>query len=121
MRAAFGESRWIEHHGFVLPAGIGIVAQQVEGVGLDPFDFAPAIEGRIPLRHLQGRQRGIDRRHLLANAIQMQGKAALVSEQIQGTPASIAFGASVVLALVEKCAALLSGKGVIMKAECRSC
>ena len=118
---ALGERRRIEHDGFVLPAGVGIVAQQVEGVGFNPFDFAPAIEGGVPLGHLQGRQRGIDRRHLLADAVQVQGESALVGEQIQGASPSIAFGESVVLALVEKCAALLSGKRVVMKAQRHSC
>ena len=37
---AFGERGRVEDDGVVLLAGSGIVAQQVECVGLNPFDFA---------------------------------------------------------------------------------
>src|ERR1700677_1146228 len=43
---ALGEGWGVEDDGVVLLAGAGVVAKQVEGVGLDPFDF-PAVQGSI--------------------------------------------------------------------------
>ena len=36
----FGEGRGVEDDGVVFFAGVGVVAEEVEGVGLDPLYFA---------------------------------------------------------------------------------
>jgi hypothetical protein len=35
----FGEGRGVENDGVVALAGDGVIFEQIEGVGLDPFDF----------------------------------------------------------------------------------
>ena len=49
-----GERRRVENDGVVLPAGGGVVLQQVEGVGLDPLDLAAAMPVAIELLVLLG-------------------------------------------------------------------
>ena len=61
-----GEGGRIEHDGVVLPAGGGVVLEQVEGVGLDPFDLAATMRGAIELLvslgDLERRTRRVNRR-----------------------------------------------------------
>src|ERR1700678_615496 len=45
----FGERRGVENDGVVAAVGGGVVLEQVEGIGLDPFDF-----GRILVRTVEG-------------------------------------------------------------------
>ena len=50
---AFGEGRRIEDDGVIPSARVGIVAQQVKGIGLYPFDIAAIQRGIVPLESLR--------------------------------------------------------------------
>src|SRR5713101_1338000 len=47
-----GEGGRIEHDGVVPASGVGVVPQQVEGVGFDPFDLT-AVERTVAVGYLQ--------------------------------------------------------------------
>src|SRR5208283_2938746 len=117
----FGEGGRVEDDGVVLASGGSVVLEQVEGVGLDPFDLAAAVlsqvELLIPLGDFQRGTRRVNRGHALAHARQVQREAALVGEAIERLTMAIAGGSSVVFALVEEGASLLSGKSVEVKAH----
>src|SRR5438270_7794497 len=51
---AFGEGGRVEDDGVVAAIGRGIVLEQVEGVGLDPLDPGPVVEGGVLVSNFQG-------------------------------------------------------------------
>src|SRR5580704_17910312 len=67
---ALGEGWGVEDDGVVLLAGAGVVAKQVEGVGFDPFDFAP-VQSRVPVGDFKRRSRAIQSRNFRAALGQM--------------------------------------------------
>src|SRR5208337_2224084 len=75
------------------------------------------VELLIPLGDFQRGTRRVNRGHALAHARQVQREAALVGEAIERLTMAIAGGSSVVFALVEEGASLLSGKSVEVKAH----
>jgi len=121
----FGEGRRIEHDGVEFLAGVRPVAQDLEGVTGDPFDFgfhSGAVGFVIPLGDLEGGVRGIDAGYALADLGEVERKAALVTADIQGAAGGTELlgpcaGSGVVVTLVEKCAGFLAGVGVELEAE----
>src|SRR5208283_4538371 len=115
----FGEGGRVEDDGVVLASGGGIVLEQVEGVGLDPFDLASAVlspvELLVPLGDLQRGTRRVNRGHAVAHSREVQCEASLISEAIERPTLAIAGSGSVVLALVEEGSSLLSGESVEVK------
>src|SRR5271165_6843507 len=83
----FRKGGWVEDDGVILPAGGGVVPEQIEGVGFDPFDLAAAVRGAIELLillgNLQCRARRIHAGHLLAEARQMQRETPVIGEAVE--------------------------------------
>src|SRR5208283_5358152 len=115
----FGEGGRVEDDGVVLASGGGVVLEQVKGVRLDPFDLANAVLGTVellvPLGDFQRRTRRVNRGHARAHSCEMQGEASLISEAIERLTVSIPGSGSVVFALIEESASLLSGESVEVK------
>src|SRR5664280_153029 len=116
-----GERRWIENDGVVLPPGGSVVLEQVEGVGLDPFDFAAAVSGAIELlvllRHFQRRTRRVHGGDGCASPREVQRKSSLIGETIERVSVSVPCGGGVVLALVEEGASFLPAESVEVEVD----
>src|SRR5579864_1116114 len=83
-----GEGRRIQNDGVVAAIGGSIVLQQVKGVGFDPFDLSSVeqsvVEGGVLVGDLEGSAGAVDAGHLGATRGEVEGKAALVAEDVQG-------------------------------------
>jgi len=55
----FGEGGRVENDGVIALAGGGVVLEQIEGVGFDPFDFAP-IERGVLVGNFERRPGAVD-------------------------------------------------------------
>ena len=64
------------------------VAENLEGVGLDPVDFGGQMRERlaceIALRYFERGARGVDARDLAADLGKVQGESALVAADVEG-------------------------------------
>src|SRR5664280_1542198 len=116
-----GERRWIENDSVILPARGSVVLEQVESVGLDPFDLAAAVSGTIELlvllRYFQRRPRRVHSRDGCACPREVQRKSSLIGETIERVSVSVPRSGGVVLALVEEGAGLLPAESVEVEAE----
>src|SRR5437868_2428987 len=113
---ALGEGWRIENDGVVLVAGGGMVTQQVESIGFNPLDFT-LIEDGILFGGLQSRAGTVYPSNFGTARRQVQGKAALVTEHIQGFPRGVLRGGGIVFALIKKGAGFLSLQSCIVKAD----
>ena len=98
---------------YCLPA-VGIVAQQVKSVGLNPLNL-PAIERGILVGHFERRTRAVHSGHPRAPLRQMQRKPSLVTENVQRLAVCILGGGGVVFPLIEECSGLLPRERLIME------
>src|ERR1039458_3826477 len=116
-----GERRRVENDGVILPARGGVVLEQVECIGLGPFDLAAAVRGAIellvPLRHFQCRTRRVHRGNGCAYSRQVQRKSSLIGETVERVSVSVALRGSVVLALMEEGASLLPAESIEVEAD----
>ena len=112
----FGEGGWIENDGVIALAGGSVVLEQIEGVGLDPFDVL-AIEGGIPVGDLERGPRAVDAGDVRAARGQVKGKASLVAENVEGFAVGVLGSGSVVLALVEEPSGLLAFERVAVELD----
>ena len=109
-----GEGWRIEDDGVVLLSGGGVVAQQVEGVGFRPLDFA-AVQGGILIRDLQSGPRAIYSANLGAPLRHVKGKTSLITKNVQSLPARILSGGRIVFPLVEEGPCLLPFERLVVK------
>jgi len=113
-----GECRWIEDdHVEALPPSLE-GADVVEHICFDPLDVAEAIALSVlepPRQRLTGLIDGDD---LIRSAREVQREPSLIGEEIEGPASRQRTRQPPVLALVEKCACLLTGPGshLIVKA-----
>lgn len=121
----FGEGRRIEDDGVEGFAGMRPVAQNLEGVGFDPVDFAldaRVVGLEVAFRDFERSARGVNAGDLAADLGEVQSESALIAADIEGAGRScealrpVARG-GVIGALVEKGAGFLAGVGVVVKGE----
>src|SRR5206468_2114572 len=82
----FGEGRWVEHDGVEGLAGVGPVAQEGEGVGVDPIDFSGevrAVGGQVLLGNFEGGAGGVNAGDLAADAGEVESESALVGADVE--------------------------------------
>src|SRR5271169_1734308 len=76
---ALGEGGRVENDGVVMAIGGGVVLKQVEGVGLDPFDFFSLeqrlVEGGVVVCDFESGTRAVDPCDLRATRGEMEGEA----------------------------------------------
>src|SRR5579864_4965213 len=113
---ALGEGWRVQNDSVVLVAGRGVVSQQVESVSFNPFDLA-LIQGSILLGDFQGRAGTVYAGDFRTARRQMEGKAALIAEHIQGFAGGVLSSRGVVFALVEEGAGFLSFESRVVKAD----
>ena len=117
----FGEGGRVEDDGVVAAVGGGVVLEQVEGVGLDPFDFfafeAGLVEGGVLVGDFEGGAGAVDSGDLRAARGEVEGEASLIAEDVEGFAAGVVGGGGVVFALVEKGSGLLAFEGVVVELD----
>src|ERR1700678_2122124 len=120
----FGEGWRIENDGVVLLAGGGVVLEQIEGVGFNPFDFMNlgsvrlgGVEGGVLVGDFESGARAVDSGDMGAARGEMQRESALVAEDVERLAVGVVRGGEIVFALVEKGSGLLAGKRVEMEAN----
>ena len=117
----FGEGGWVEDDGFEtrgVGAGLGfVVAEEVEGVGFDPVCVVAGgesgVEEEVGVGDFESSAAGVYAGDAGAGLGEMKGEAALVGADVEGSAVGVAGGGGVVEALVEECAGLLAGGGVV--------
>jgi len=117
----FGESWRIKNDRVEFAARIAPIAEQVEGIRLNPIhrDIAKsaAIQFEVLVGDFKGSVGRIDAGNLPTDARKMERETAVVGTDIEGFAAAVAGGGSVVLALIEKGARFLAEVCIIVKAE----
>ena len=117
----FGEGGRIENDGVVVAVGGGVVLEQVEGVGLDPFDLLAfetgLVEGGVLVGDFEGGAGAVDAGDLGAAWSEMEGESSLIAEDVEGFAAGVVGGGGIVFALVEEGSGLLAFEGVIVELE----
>src|SRR5580693_328712 len=107
-----GKRWWVEDDRIVTLAGGGVVLEQIEGVGFDPFDFrlvlAAPVEGGILIGNFERSSGTIDAGDVRAARDQMKSEASLIAEDIEGFSVGVLGNGGVVLALVEEGSSLLA-------------
>src|ERR1022692_4868879 len=108
----FGEGGRIENNGVVVLAGRGIVLEQIEGVGFDPFDFfvleLQVVERGILVGAFERGPGAVDSRDMRAARGQMESKTSLVAEDVKGFAVGVLGSGSVILTLVKERSGLLA-------------
>src|ERR1019366_10669621 len=99
--------------GVVLLSAGRVVAKEVEGVGLDPVDFA-TVEGGVFVRDLQRGGGAVDSGNACALWSEVERKASLIAEDVERVSFRVPRGGGVVLALVEECPGLLAFEAVVV-------
>ena len=84
---ALGEGGRVENDGVVAAIGGGVVLQQVEGVGFDPFDLrlgnVATVERGVLVGDFEGGTGAVDAGDLRATRGEMKGEASLVAEDVE--------------------------------------
>src|ERR1700678_1989942 len=100
----FGEGWRIENDGVVLLAGGGVVLEQIEGVGFNPFDFMNlgsvrlggmkigSVQSSVLVGDFERGTRTVDASDVGAARGEMQGESALVTEDVEGLAVGIVRG-----------------------------
>jgi hypothetical protein len=117
-----GEGGRIENDRVITLAGGGVVLEQVEGVGFDPFDLLVTrlVEGGVLVGDFERGTGAVDAGDVRAAGSQMEGESALVAENVESLAVGVLGGGGVVLALVEEGSGLLAFEGVEVKLARRS-
>ena len=115
----FGEGGRVENDGVVAAVGRGIVLEQVEGVGFDPFDFLiveqPALSAAFwSATSRAGRELSMPVTFEQQLA-EVEGEASLIAEDVEGFAVRVLGGGGVVFALVEEGTGLLAFERVVVK------
>ncbi len=107
--AVLCQSRRIERDHVVPLAACHRLAKETERVGFHAVEVRDAVSRGIRPRPIQREGGRVHRRHRLGAPRQVQGKAAVIAEDVERTAARVAAQQHAVLALVEERARLLPG------------
>jgi len=106
----------VEDDGLVFVAGVGVVAEEVEGVGLDPVEVV-MVEGGVFFGDFQRGTRAVDAGDARADGGEVEGKASVVAEDVEGVAVGVAGGGGVVFALVEEGSGFLAFEAGVVEGD----
>jgi len=122
---AFGEGGRIDDDDVPVVFGFGPVAEELEGIGLDPVNRAGeqgAVGFQVALGDLKGGARGVDAGDLGADLGEVEGESSLVGADVKGLTGELQGAGplgrgAVIFTLVKERAGFLPGVGIEEEAE----